>query len=239
MPKQFFKSSIKLFILCLIPFVSFSQLEETEFYYGFHAGATYSSLSEIQTTLIRPIFPTETYSTKSIPTYGFTAGASIYYRFKKSKFAIQPEIAYADLGGQFYYEDIEEFNYTLNFRYNYLSIFPKIKYYLVGGLNITVAPQLNLIINKSRLTYVSNQPDLGPDLQVQQSLRQVLKGNSIASFSVGIGYDLPMGLYTHFSYILGISDSMETLANGFYFIENHNRVSAYKLTLGYHIPFFN
>lgn len=239
MPKQFLRSSLQLLLLTFIPLLTFAQLEETEFHYGFHAGATYSSINEIQTTLIRPIFPVETFNTKSVPLYGFTAGASIFYRFKKSKFAIQPEIAYADLGGSFYYEDVEDFNYTINFRYNYLSIFPKVKYYLAGGLNITVAPQLNLIIDKSRLTYVSNQPDLGPDLQVQQSLQQVLKGNSIASFSVGIGYDLPMGLYTHFSYMLGISDSLETLANGFYFIENQNRASAYKLTLGYHIPFFN
>ena len=113
------------------------------------------------------------------------------------------------------------------------------RYYLVGGLNISVAPQLNLIINKSKLTYVSNQPDLGPDLQIQQSLRQVLKGNSIASFSFGIGYDLPFGLYTDLSYIIGITDSIETLANGFYFIENQNRLSAYKITLGYNIPFYN
>lgn len=239
MPKQFNKGFLRLFLLLFIPIVSFSQLEDETFYYGFHAGATYASINEIQTTLIRPIFPVETYKTSNNPIWGFTAGASIYYRFKKSKFAIQPEIAYTDLGGNFYYEDIEDLNYTISFRYNYLSIFPKVKYYLAGGLNITIAPQLNLIIDKSRLKYVSNQPDLGPDLQVQQSLQQVLKGNSIASFSVGIGYDLPLGLYTHFSYMLGISDSIETLANGFYFIENKNRVSAYKMTIGYHIPFFN
>jgi hypothetical protein len=239
MPKHFIKLWITFVCIISITTTLSSQLEESEFYYGFHSGATYSRISDIQTTLIRPIFPEGTYSARSNRNYGFTAGASVFYRFKKSKFAIQPEIAYTDLGGQFYYEDIEDFNYTLDLTYNYLSFFPKIKYYLAGGLNITVAPQLNLIINKSRLTYVSNKPDLGPDLQIQQSLRQVLKGNSIASVSAGIGYDIPMGLYAHFSYILGITDSMETLANGFYFIENVNRLSAYKLTIGYHIPFYN
>ena len=239
MPKQLLKSSLKLFLFLLLPLLSFAQLEETKFHYGFHAGATYTSINEIQTTLIRPIFPTESFSTRTLPLWGFTAGASVYYKFKKSKFAIQPEIAYAELGGRFYYEDVEDFNYTMDFRYNYLSIFPKVKYYLAGGLNITVAPQLNLIVDKSRMTYVSNQPDLGPDLQVQQSLRQVLKGNSIASFSAGIGYDLPFGLYTHISYMIGISDSIETMANGFYFIENQNKASGYKVTIGYHIPFFN
>ena len=239
MPKQFIILCMSFTFFILSSNELTAQLEETEFYYGFHAGATYSSINEIQTSLIRPIFPTESFNAVHLRNLGFTAGASVYYRFKKSKFAIQPEIAYSDLGGRFYYEDIEDFNYTIDFTYNYLSIFPKVKYYLAGGLNLTVAPQLNLVINKSRLTYVSNQPDVGPDLQIQQSLRQVLKGNSIASFSAGIGYDLPMGLYTHFSYILGISDSIETLANGFYFIENVNRVSAYKFTIGYHIPFYN
>ncbi len=239
MPKQLFIKLMLIFSIGLLSSETYAQLEETEFYYGFHAGATYSRLSDIQTTLIRPIFPAETFKTKSIRTVGFTAGTSVFYRFKKSKFAIQPEIHYADLGGRFYYEDVEDFNYSIDFNYNYLSILPKIKYYLAAGIHLSVAPELNLIINKSRLTYVSNQPTLGPDLQIQQSLRQVLKGNSIASLSAGIGYDMPMGLNLHFSYILGITDSMETLANGFYFIENVNRLSAYKLTIGYHIPFYN
>lgn len=239
MPNTLKSTSLILFLLLTTHLSLYSQLEETDFYYGFHTGFTRSSIDEVQTTLIRPIFDVNTYKVSKVPIYGFTAGASIYYKFKKSKFAIQPEIVYADLGGRFHYEDNEELQYDITFNYNYISIIPKIKYYLAKGLNVSIAPQLSLAINRNRLEYISNQPELGPDLQIEQSLSQVLKANSIAAFSAGIGYDIPFGLYVHAEYMLGISDAIETLANGFYFIENKNQTTAIKVTLGYHIPFYN
>ena len=238
MPKQFQRVLILLFFSISYLHIS-AQLEHEKFYYGFQAGASYSQINEVSTTLIRPIFPVNSYNTRTSNVLGFTAGASVHYRFRKSKFAIQPEINYADLGGAFHYEDIEGFSYDLTFRYNYLSISPVVKFYLVHGINISFGPQLNLIIDQSKLKYISNQPELGPDLQIQQSLQEVLKGNSIASFAFGAGYDMPFGLNINVRYILGISDSVETLANGFYFIENKNTTSAIQATLGYHIPFFN
>lgn len=233
------KSTIVCAFLCLFYTISSAQLDETEFYYGFNAGMTRSSINEVQTTLIRPIFDVNTYSTSTVPLIGFTAGASVFYRFKKSKFAIQPEIVYADLGGQFHYEDVEELQYNIIFNYNYISIVPKIKFYLAQGVHISLAPQLSLAINRNRLSYISNQPELGPDLQIEESLSQVLKANSIAAFSAGIGYDLPMGIGFQVEYILGVSDAIETLANGFYFIENKNQTTALRVSLSYHIPFYN
>jgi len=234
------KNTIAIVCLSLL-FISTvsSQLEDSEFYYGFHAGVTHSSIDEVHTTLIRPIFDVNTYSTESVPLIGFTTGASIFYRFRKSKFAIQPEIVYADLGGQFRYEDINDLQYDIIFSYNYISIAPKVKYYLANGINLSFAPQLCLAINQNRLTYISNKPEYGPDLQIEQSLSQVLKANSIAAFSAGIGYDLPFGLSVQVEYLLGVSDAIETLANGFYFIENRNQTTAVKATVGYFIPFYN
>lgn len=215
-----------------------AQLDDEKFYYGFQAGASITSINEVSTTLIRPIFPVSSYKTTIKPHVGFTAGSFIYYRFRNSKFAIQPEISYADLGGSFLYVDVEDLSYEISFRYNYLNISPVVKFYMAHGMHISVGPQLSLIIDRSKLKYTSNQPELGPDLQIQQSLREVLKGNSMAGFTFGLGYDMPMGLNVNLKYYLGISDAIETLANGFYFIENKNITSGYQITVGYHIPFF-
>ena len=226
---------------CFIVFCSplMAQLDDEKFYYGFSAGVSSTSINEVSTTLIRPIFPVNTYSVKTERALGFMAGFSIHYRFRKSKFAIQPEILYSDLGGAFSYEDVNDLKYTITFKYNYLAISPTIKYYLANGVFLSIGPQLNLIIDRSRLHYSSNKPEYGPDLQIQQSLREVLKGNSIATFSFGAGYDFPFGLQLKVNYLLGISDSIETLANGFYFIENKNGLSGIQCSVAYHVPFFN
>ncbi len=239
MPKQTFKGIITLFALVLTFQTISAQLEDREWYYGFTAGVTQSSIQDIQTSLIRPIFPEGSYDARSQKRLGFTGGAFVHYRFKDSRFAIQPEIYYSDMGGRFHYEDISELTYDIDLKYSYLQINPNIKFYMMKGFHASLGPQLGLIINRSNLTYTSNQPEQGPDLQIQQSLREVLKGNSIVSVALGAGYDLPMGLSLNFKYVVGISDSMETLANGFYFIENKNSVSSMQLTVGYAIPFVN
>ena len=215
------------------------QLDENEFYYGFMAGITKSGLSDVSTTLIRPIFSTETYNVSSSDRIGFTAGAFVYYKFKDSKFAIQPEINYYDGGGLFHYEDNEELNYDISFNYAHLQIAPIIKFYFAQGVHLTIGPQLGMILNRSSLKYTSNMPELGPDLQIQQSLRQVLKGNNNVSFVLGAGYDFSSGLGINLRYQYGISDAMETLANGFYFIENKNSTSSISATVSYAIPFID
>ena len=215
-----------------------AQLEEDEFYYGFTSGITSTKISDISTTLIRPIFPKSTYDVSTNPLLGFTAGAFIYYRFKNSKFAIHPEINYAYGGSNFHYEDIEELTYDLNFKYGYLNIAPMIKFYTVHGLYATVGPQLGIVIDRYALTYTSNKPELGPDLQIQHSLREVLKGNNQVAIVLGGGYDTPFGLSINARWIYGVSDAIETQANSFYFIENKNVSSSFQVTLGYHIPFY-
>jgi len=238
MPKRISKNVISILLFVLTSNNISAQLEAEKFYYGFTAGISYSKIGDVQTTLIRPVFPTETYSTTTNPLLGFTGGATIYYRFEKSKFAIQPEITYSAQGGNFHYEDIEELTYDINFNYGHLNITPMVKFYPVHGLYASVGPQLGIVIDRSALTYTSNQPELGPDLQIQQSLREVLKGNNSVAVVLGAGYDMPFGLSVNARWVYGLSDAIETLANGFYFIENKNPPSNFQLTLGYHIPFF-
>ena len=227
-----------LAMLLGVPLLCAAQLDDDEWFYGFAAGATYARIEGIATTLIRPIYPAETYTTSVVPTVGFSTAAFVHFRMNNSRFAVQPGIGYADLGGQFDYTDIEDLNYSIDFRYNYLRLLPAIKYYPAGGLNLTVGASVGFILNSERLSYVSNQPDIGPDLQIQQSLRGVLKGRGNVGAVVGVGYDLPMGLGLNFSYIHGLTDVLETQANGFYFIESNNQSRAFELSVSYAMPFF-
>ena len=215
-----------------------AQFEADNFYYGFSGGLNYSAISEVQTSLIRPIFSEASYTATDKNKIGYNLSAFVYLRFPNSKFAIQPAIGYVRKGGQFSYSDIESLEYTIDFNYSYIHISPLFKFYTAEGFNIIFGPQLGFIINRSGLAYSSNMPELGPDLQIQQSLREVIKGNSVASIVIGMGYDLPMGVGVDAQFQLGMSDAIETLANGFYFVENKNIASSIQLTISYAIPFY-
>lgn len=209
-----------------------------DWYYGFKAGATYSSIDELATTIIRPIYPEETYNVSFEEQIGFTGGVFVYYRFNESSFAIQPEITYGDQGGIFNYDDVNGLEYTIDMKYSYLRLAPIIKIYPAAGLNLELGALLGFNLNTNNLDYTSNMPDLGPDLQIQQSLRQVLKGDNNVGFIIGLSYELPFGLSISGRYIYGISDVIETQANGFYFIENKNRNTTIEATIAYAIPFY-
>ena len=229
-------ASIILAALC--PQDSQAQITEDEFHYGFYAGATYSSLDNISTMIIRPVFSTETYNTSTNYRFGPTVGFFIYNRFKKSSLAIQPEISYAMYGGDFKYNDVDDLNYTMSFNYSYFNVATLAKIHPLGGLFIGLGPQVGFNLSKTNIKYSSNKPTLGPDLQVQQSLQEVLKGNTDFSVIAAIGFESQSGLVVEARFKQGVSDAISTLSNGFYFIENQNNSRAFQLTVGYAIPFY-
>ncbi len=233
---------ILLFITILsgaIPMHLHAQLQDESFHYGFSIGGTMSKIGDIHTTLIRPVFSEETYNTSEEYRMGVTAGFFIYYRFENSKFAIQPEISYAMMGGDFLYDDIEHLEYTIAFKYQYFNLATLVKVYPAGGLFVGLGPQIGLNTNRTNLSYISNMPELGPDLQIQQSLREVLKGKSDFSILAALGYEFEMGLTFEARYKLGLADVIETQSNGFNFIENENWSRGFQFTVGFAIPFYN
>ena len=227
-----------LLLAMLCSLGSQAQMEDGEWFYGFKAGFISSQIQDVSTTIIPSFFPQETYKTSIAPRMGFAGSFFLHHRFNKSKLAIQPELSYAQGGGLFNYSDVEELEYTIAFRYSYFSIAPILKINLAYGLNVQVAPRISFSLEENNLAYTSNDPELGPDLQIQQSLREVLKGRNNFNILGGVGYDFPFGLMVNFEYHLGLSDIIETQANGFYFIENKNTSSSYQLSVAWAIPFY-
>ena len=214
-----------------------AQIIDDEFHYGFYAGATYAGLTNINTTIIRPVFDPSTYNVNDASRLGVQVGFFIYNRFRKSSLAIQPEISYAQYGGVFEYDDIDELQYTLTFDYDYFNVATLVKVHPKGGLFVGLGPQVGFSIS-DKLIYESNQPQQGPDLQVERNLQEVLKGRTDFSVIGSVGYEFERGFIIEARYKQGVSDAMETLSNGFYFIENRNNSSAFQLAIAYAIPFY-
>lgn len=211
------------------------------YYYGFKGGANYAYIDDIKTTIIRPFFPEDTYSTTVTPSIGYSGGLFFYYRFTDSSLGIQPEITYGMQGGNFEYTDVDELNYLIEFKYQYLHLGTFLKIYPFnedyGGFHLAIGPQLSFNMENDKIAYSSNKPDLGPDLQIQQNLRDVLKGENVFAAGFGIGYEFRFGLNVEARYYYGVSDVIETQANGYNFIENTNRSQAVQFTMGWAIPF--
>ena len=221
-----------------------AQLPDDEYFFGFKAGGTYSKIDEIKTTLIRPVHPEATYNTSVVPRYGAVAGLFFYYKFRGGSFlAIQPEILYAMEGGDFMYDDVNGLEYQIQFRYEYLNISPQFKIYPlaefgegISGFHVGIAPQISVNLASTNIVYTSNTAIIGQDLQIQQNLREVLKGKN--NVSIGLSAGMEVGrLFVEARWNIGLTDVVETQANGYYFIENKNRSQSYFLTVAYAIPF--
>lgn len=224
-------------VVCLYSTHVSAQIEEDNFHYGFMVGGTLARLTNINTSLIRPVFDQSTYSTSEKSRFGVSAGFFLYNRFKKSKLAVQPEISYAQYGGSFDYSDINDLTYSIDFNYDYFNVAMQLKVHPVGGLFTGVGPQVGFNLSE-QLTYISNEPLTGPDLQIQRSLQEVLKARTDFSFIASLGYEFRQGLVFEGRYKVGVSDAMQTLSNGFYFIENDNNSSAFQFLVAYAIPFY-
>lgn len=214
-----------------------AQPEHDTWFYGFKAGVTRHQINDVQTTIIPDVFSEDTYQTENLPQLGFAGGLFFYHRFYKSRLAVQPEILFASRGGDFHYTDNRDLDYTMQFSYQYLSLGSLVKVYPAAGINFGMGAQVAFNVAPDQLKYTSNMPELGPDLQIQQSLREVLTGRNDINLIGQVGYDFNFGLQLEARYVLGLSDVLETRANGFNFIENANRGSGFQLTLGWLIEF--
>ena len=237
------KHLITFLFLCLSVQL-LAQLPDDEYFFGFKAGGTYSKINEIKTTLFRPVHPEATYNTCFVPRFGATAGIFFYYKFRGGSFlAIQPEILYSMEGGDFKYDDVNGLEYQIQFRYEYLNITPQFKIYPlaeygegISGFHIGIAPQIGVAVASTNIFYTSNTEVIGQDLQIQQNLREVLKGKNNVSLGLSVGIEIGR-LFLEGRWNVGLTDVVETQANGYYFVENKNRSQSYMFTVAYAIPF--
>jgi hypothetical protein len=223
---------------CLAAAPLSAQPEDDNWFYGFRGGVTYGSVDGIASTIIPPVFPADTYTTTESRLLGYTGGIFLYYRFADSRLAVQPSVSFGQGGGRFDYSDINALEYQINFNYQYASIGAELKFYPFAGFHLGTGAEVGFNVAGDRLTYTSNMPELGPDLQIQQSLREVLRGGNDARLLFGAGYDFPFGLVIDLRYRIGLTDAIETLANGFNFVEYPNKTTTLRATVGWIIPFF-
>lgn len=205
--------------------------------FGFKAGAANTSISDLSKVLVSESYYTG-YTFENSSVWGFTGGLYINYKFEGSISAIYSELSYSRLGNKLHYSDVNDFNYDFEVKYDYFNLEFLYKVYFFNALYLGAGPKIGFILTPGNLYYTSNGEDLfGPDIRIQQQMRDVLKGRTNFSLGVGAGYEFPFGLSIDARFYYGVSDVMETEVNNFHFIENKNASRILQITLGYAIPY--
>ncbi len=172
--------------LLLLPFTSKAQLKIEA---GFKGGLNFSSLDLngagklVQTS----------YNSRN----GFHIGG--YAQFRVAKLAVQPELIFSTQGQDF----SSQYYSNLNTSFSYINIPFVLKYYLVGGLNLQVGPQIGFLVgSKGDLVTTGSSQAI---YKYGQSLKDFTNSTDF-SIVFGAGIDLPYGANIGVRYNLGISD---------------------------------
>ena len=211
------------------------------------AGAGYSMMDNLQTTILsEPYFTNYSLTGKKVS--GFTGGIGINSEIKNSVFALNLDVLYSQEGSELNFNNTaKDFNYRMQFKYRYINLPLLLKAYPfdrthdgLHGINLGVGPQLGFNIAPENIIYTSGGtgklPAFGTDLEQQQQISNVLKGKNNFGVLFHAGYDIPnIGLNIAFSYLLGLSDGVETLPNAYNFIENKNTNKTLQVTLGWEL----
>lgn len=204
---------------------------------GFKAGAVYTTITDLSKVLVSESYYTG-YTFENSGLWGFAGGLYVNYKLSESISAIYAELSYGRVGNKLHYSDINDLNYDFVLKYNYLNLDLWYRIYFLEGLSLGAGPRLGFNLTPGALYYTSNGEDLyGPDIRIQQQMRDVLKGRMNVSLGISVGYEFPFGLSVDARYYYGMNDIMETEVNNFHFIENNNASRVIQITLGYAIPY--
>ncbi|MBS0012320.1 MAG: outer membrane beta-barrel protein [Bacteroidales bacterium] len=237
---------MKKIIILVLVLLSFIRLEaqsgrsasnDSYLQFGFKAGSANTSISGLAKVLVSESYYTD-YTFENSSEWTFAGGIYLNYKFEQSISAIYSEIAYSRLGNKLHYSDIYDFIYDLSVRYDFLNLEFWYKAYIFNGLYLGTGPRLGFILTPGGLYYTSNGEDLyGPDIRIQQQMRDVLKGKNNICLGISTGYEFSFGLSVDVRFYYGLSDVMETEVNNFNFIENNNNSRIIQITLGYALPY--
>jgi len=208
------------------------------FQFGIKVGASFSKITDLSKVLVNEAYYSGyTFTNKN--TWGFTGCVFLNYKFEETISAIYSEISYSRLGNVLQYADELDLKYDFTINYDFVNWELWYKAYVYRNLHFGVGFRLGFNLTPGNLYYTSNGEALyGPDIRIQQQMRDVLKGRTDFSMGIGLGFELNNGITFDARYYYGLRDVIETEVNNFNFIENKNLGRSVQFTIGYIIPDF-
>jgi hypothetical protein len=225
-------TALCLFACLLCIQTSFSQIRS----FGFKAGANYSGISNLSTIILsEPYFIN--YTIQETSRVGWNLGIFYGYKLENELLGFHSEIAYARLGGNVEFSNYEkDFNYKMEFAYQYINIVGLAKWFpWKGQVSLGAGPFLGLNVASRNIKYRSwgegKEPAFGTDLQQEQQLRNVLRGKNNFGLALDLAWDINNVVKVGARYYWSATNAVETQANSYNFIPAKNNNTVWEFTV--------
>lgn len=239
---MYLKQIYSLAIFALVITMSYSQpaqkmRESSNIQTGIKAGATYSNITNFSKVLVNEEYYTG-YTFNNTKVWAPTFSFFLNYRFEESISSVNTEVSYTRLGNKLHYSDVKNLKYDCILKYDYINWELWYRIYPFKAVHIGIGSRFGFNLSPGALFYTSNGDSIfGPDIRIQQQMRDVLKGKTDFSLGLGLGFEIKNRIIFDVRYYYGVSDIMETEVNNFNFIENKNSSRSAQITIGYIIPY--
>jgi hypothetical protein len=231
---------MRITILCLIVLFNSFFVNAQIRAFGFKVGANRSTISNLSTIILsEPYFLN--YSIKESSRNGFHLGIFYEYKLENELWGFQSELMYAQQGGNVEFNNYEkDFNYKMEFAYQYLNIAVLAKWFpWHGPVSLGAGPFLGINVAPNNIKYKSwgagKEAAFGTDLQQQQQLRNVLTGKHNFGLALDLGYDINNWIKVGGRYYYNATNAVETQANSYNFISVKNTNTVWELSVAVNV----
>jgi|SRR5688572_26458309 len=208
--------------------------------FGFKAGGNYSKVSSLSTIILsEPYFLN--YNIKETGRFGWNLGIFYEYKLENERLGFQSEIMYSRQGGNVEFNNYDkDFNYKMEFAYQYVNIIGLAKWFpWEGNLSLGAGPFFGINVATRNIKYKSwgegKEDAFGTDLQQEQQLRNVLRGKNNFGIAVDAGYDINATVKIGGRWYWSGTNTVETQANSYNFIpvKNTNTVWEFSVAVNF------
>lgn len=223
-----------LIIFFVLPVKSQYLNDDRYLSFGIKGGASISSISNIYPMII---------SENTYPNYGFDekttvnpyASLFVNYKLEGTVVALEGGLSYYQIASKSEYSDeTQGFNDKFKFQYDYIALEAYLRSYCYKGFNVAVGLRFGFNVTPNNIKYSSNKESIyGPDIKVEQRLKQALKGKNNIAPCIILGYESPKGWLVDLSCHYGLNDVIETRVNDLNIMENTNNTHSIQLTVGW------
>lgn len=220
-------------------FVAFLSVKNTRaqiYAFGLKAGANYSKISALSTIILsEPYFIN--YSIKESNRIGWNMGIFYEYKLENERLGFQSEIMFSNQGGNVEFSNYEkDFNYKMEFAYQYINIVGLAKWFpWEGNVSLGAGPVLGINVASRNIKYKSwgagKEEAFGTDLQQQQQLRNVLRGKNNFGLAIDAAYDINSIMKIGGRWYWNATNAVETQANSYNFITAKNTNTAFEFSI--------
>jgi hypothetical protein len=228
---------VRTLFLCIFVFLELALPSQAQVHaFGGKAGGNYSKISSLSTIILsEPYFLN--YTIGETNRFGWHLGIFYEYKLESEELGFQSEIMFSTQGGDVEFSNFEkDFNYKMEFGYQYVNIVGLAKWFPGSGrVSLGAGPFFGINVATRNIKYTSwgagKEPSFGTDLQQQQQLRNVLRGKNNFGLALDLGYDINSIVKVGGRWYWSGTNAVETQANPYNFIPVKNTNTVWELSI--------